>query len=231
MNNSISIKCKTTEALLKLIEPHILSYEIEDYGGPADNISLAEGRVRISVEDNEPPEISWIEVEFLSNYDAISFESTDEDYIQQAADLIISLLTYEIEVCLDYKGKKLSREKYTLINSNGERKTICQYIYFHILGKKRTETMIYKYFYELDEFREIEPGTELVRVIKFNETARAEIYKKKNIYTVVCEIKSYDEYTKSDVWEHLPLSASFYDSEERAVRETKSYIENFKNSQ
>lgn len=76
---------------------------------------------------------------------------------------------------------------------------------------------------QIDSFREIVPGTELVDVINYNDTVLMELYKQGHLYTVYLDIKQYDEYNKEYFWEPLRV-LGIYDSKARAIEEAKYCI-------
>lgn len=219
-----TVKLKSTKTLLALIEPYIQTYQIEDQGSPADVISIADGFLRLYVEENQKPEISWVELEFFLTATRVSFESTSADYISQSADLIIACLSGKIELVCYYKGNRICRETYTLIHQNGKRQLISDCTFFHLFGKRSSETTIYQYYQALDEFRGHAPGINLINVIYHGDKARAEIYQEGNLYSFYCDIKTYVELADTFLWEQI-YTSGFYDNENLATKEAKDHLQ------
>lgn len=217
------VKYKSTEKLLSFIEPYVFDYVISDNGEPSDKIDI--DILNISVEEAE--ENSWIEINFKSIYGDLSFDSIyDEEYLQHAAELIIELLTKEIEVFTIHKGSKISLEKYSIVNDSGERRLFYRMKHVHILpGRKTSETVLYRYNKGTGRFIEYIPGMELIDVI-YRDKLRVELYKKDNLFKFSIDIQSYDEYLHENVWEYLHGSG-YYDSQERAKKEAELCAENY----
>lgn len=225
-------KYKITQKLIKLIEPYILSYEALDLldSCPSDEIIIGEGNLRISIEEGCEGEKSWIAVDCFTVYDSEYFESDEADYVEQAADFIIKLLTNEIERCIHFKGNRLWKEEYTLIKSDGTRELINYTKFLCLLpGKKTTSVSIYQYDIRTGLFEERSSSEDkrLVEVINYSKTQRIEIYAENNIYSFKIEKLTYDEYLLTHIWEsYVGMPSGYYDTKERAIQEALAFLNN-----
>lgn len=157
----------------------------------------------------------------------------DPDYIQRAMEFLKQLFTLPIRRYNIYKGKKLSRDKYCFLMSDGIEEYVggtwyglCKFL--NPFAKKRTEITTWQYDIGKKCFTTVlawKSNPDATDTIIENEQCRIEIYEKNGVYTYWIYHLVFDDYYGYYFWAPKDDGTrSFFDTKEKAIADAKMKV-------
>jgi len=221
-----------TKRILETLKPYTENAEISvEPGGKTNLVWLdAKNNVGFEVFDNEIIVFYLTDHQHFEDY-ICGLEDGQDDYIKRAEDFILDLFRYKIRYVKTFRGKILTKEKFSIIYSDGREERLQSIWHGLAFGRKSEVSTVWRYDAEKGCFTE-KPAKPIdesaIEVIDVNDECFIEIFEDNGVYTYVMTVMEFDDYNNEYYWcpSFSTLPSGFYDTKEKAIEYAMEAVKN-----